>query len=315
MDRYLLINTKAWLEDSFVRELRAMGNCGVLHLLEGGERQKYLERSELMVCSGGSKAPRDLIESMPRLRQISVYGVGYDGIDVKACRERGIMVTNTPGVMKEDVADTAVGLLLNCARRLTEAHKYVESGAWMKGPMPLSFRISGMRVGIAGMGRIGLEAARRFEAFGCPVAYFATHRHEDLPYEYFDSLVGLAAWARALILILPGGPSTFHICDAGVLKALGPKGFLVNVGRGSLVDQRALIAALDDGTIAGCGLDVFENEPCLPPELINRGNVALCPHAGSATFETRGAMADMVLMNLRAYLAGKAVPTPVPELA
>lgn len=314
MDRYLLINTKAWLEDSFVEELHRLGHCGVLHLLEGAERQKFLERSELMVCSGGSKAPRELIESMPRLKQISVYGVGYDGIDVAACREMGIMVTNTPGVMKEDVADTAVGLLLNCARRLTEAHKYVESGAWMKGPMSLSYRVSGMKVGIAGIGRIGLEAARRFEAFGCPIAYFAGHRHEDLPYEFFPTLTALASWAQALILILPGGPQTFHICNEEVLKALGPKGFLVNVGRGSLVDQAALIRALDEGTIAGCGLDVFEKEPCLPAELLGRGNVALCPHAGSATYETRGAMAATVLINLKAYIAGERVPNPVPEL-
>lgn len=315
MERYLLINTKAWLEESFKQELAQLGHCGTLHLLAGEERQLFLNKAELMVCSGGSRADRTLIESMPSLKIISVYGVGYDGIDIEACKERGIIVTNTPGVMKEDVADTAVGLLLNCARRFIECHKYVEQGHWLEGPISLSHRISGMRVGIAGMGHIGKEIAKRFTAFGSPIGYFASHRHEDLSYTYYPSLLDLATWAQALILILPGGTGTFHICDAKVLKALGPQGYLINVGRGSLVDQDALVTALSEHTIAGCGLDVFESEPCLPKALVNRPNVALCPHAGSATIETRQAMADGVLQNLRAFIQGAQPLTIVPELA
>lgn len=312
----LLINTMAPLQQWFLDSLAKLGECKRVDKLNDDNRQDFLGSAEVMVCSGGSRAPASLIDEMPNLKIIAVYGTGYDGVDIKHCKERGIIVTNTPAVMKDDVADTAVALLLNIAREFPRAHKHVASGGWLKGPCPLTTRVTNMRVGIAGMGAIGQEIALRLKnGFRCEIGYYARHQNTDLPYIFYSSIKDLALWAQALILVLPGGKATFHLVDADVLQALGKDGFLVNVGRGSLVDTKALIKALANKQLKGCGLDVFEREPILPHELLKHENVCVLPHVGSATFESRDAMASLVLENIKAFINNGQALTVVAELA
>ena len=311
----ILINTLAPLQKWFLDELKALGETAFLHKLASPQKTEFLKDAVLMVCSGGSRADAELLKAMPKLKLITVYGTGYDGIALDECRQRGIAVTNTPGVMKEDVADTACALLLNCARRFPQAYRHIKSGAWLKSSFELSTSLHGMRTGIAGMGAIGKEIARKLSlGFSCEIAYFARHEQKDLPYRFFNDLTKLASWAQALILILPGGKSTFHIVNDAVLKALGPEGLLINVGRGSLVDTRALIKALDENIIGGCGLDVFEREPCMPAELLRQERALLLPHAGSATLYSRDAMATCVLDNIKEFLQNGRTKTLVPQL-
>ncbi len=261
--------------------------------------------------SGESKVPRELIDRLPALEIISVFGVGYDGVDVAAARERGIPVTNTPDVLNDEVADLAIGLMLSVARRLPQADRYVRQGKWLSGPMPLARKMSGARLGIVGLGRIGNAIAKRAEAFGMTVAYTSRNVRPESPYRYFASAEALAAEVDFLVVITPGGAGTRKLIDAKVLKALGKNGYLINVARGSVVDETALIEALQNGTIAGAGLDVFENEPNVPAALAALDNVVLTPHVGSATWETRRAMGDLAFGNLVAHFAGKPLLSPV----
>ncbi len=269
-------------------------------------------RIRAISASGESKVPRELIAQLPALEIISVFGVGYDGVDVAAARERGIAVTHTPNVLNDEVADLAIALVLAVSRRLIEADRYVRSGQWTKGPMPLARKVSGARMGIVGLGRIGLAIARRAEAFGMTIAYTSRNPRPDSPYPYFKSAAALAAEVDFLVVITPGGAGTLKLIDAEVLAALGKTGYLVNVARGSVVDEPALVAALKSGAIAGAGLDVFENEPNVPSELFALDNVVLTPHVGSATWQTRQAMADLAFGNLEAHFAGRPLLSPVP---
>jgi len=269
-------------------------------------------RIRAIAASGESKVPRELIAQMPALEIVSVFGVGYDGVDVAAARERGIAVTHTPNVLNDEVADLAMALVLAVSRRLVEADRYVRSGAWAIGAMPLARKVSGARMGIVGLGRIGMAIAKRAEAFGISVAYTSRNARPDAPYPYFASAEALAREVDFLVVITPGGAATRKLIDAKVLAALGKKGYLVNVARGSVVDEQALVSALRDGTIAGAGLDVFENEPNVPSELLALDNVVLTPHVGSATWQTRQAMADLAFGNLTAHFAGKPLLSPVP---
>jgi len=269
-------------------------------------------RIRAIAASGESKVPRELIAQLPALEIVSVFGVGYDGIDVAAARERGIAVTHTPNVLNDEVADLAMALVLAVSRRLVEADRYVRTGAWAKGPMPLARKVSGARMGIVGLGRIGKAIARRAEAFGMSIAYTARTAKADAPYPYFATAEALAREVDFLVVITPGGAATRKLIDAKVLAALGKKGYLVNVARGSVVDEPALVEALRAGTIAGAGLDVFENEPNVPAELLALDNVVLTPHVGSATWQTRQAMADLSFGNLQAHFAGKPLLSPVP---
>ncbi|MDP3796320.1 MAG: 2-hydroxyacid dehydrogenase [Polaromonas sp.] len=270
-------------------------------------------RIRAIVGSGESKVPRSLMVQLPALEMISIMGVGYDGVDVAAALERNIQVTHTPGVLNDDVADLAIGLMLSVARRIPQADQYVRSGRWPEGPMPLARKVSGERLGIVGLGRIGQAIATRAEAFGMSVAYTARSRKAELAYAYYPSAQALAAEVDFLVLITPGGAGTRKLINADVLRALGPKGYLINVARGSVVDEAALVEALQQGVIAGAGLDVFENEPNVPPALWAMDNVVLAPHIGSATRQTRGAMADLAVANLRAHFAGEPLLTPVSE--
>jgi lactate dehydrogenase-like 2-hydroxyacid dehydrogenase len=269
-------------------------------------------RIRAIAASGESKVPRELIAQLPALELVSVFGVGYDGIDVAAARERGIAVTHTPNVLNDEVADLAMALVLAVSRRLIEADRYVRSGAWANGPMPLARKVSGARMGIVGLGRIGVAIAKRAEAFGMSIAYTARNPRADSPYRYFPSAEALAREVDFLVVITPGGAATRKLIDAKVLAALGSKGYLVNVARGSVVDEQALVQALRAGTIAGAALDVFENEPHVPGELLALDNVVLTPHVGSATWQTRQAMADLAFANLQAHFAGRPLLSPVP---
>lgn len=266
-----------------------------------------------IAASGESRVSAELIARLPALEIISVFGVGYDGVDVQAAKARGVMVTHTPDVLNDDVADLAIGLMLAAARQLPAADQYVKQGRWTSGPMPLARKVSGARLGLVGMGRIGQAIAQRAQAFNMTIAYTSRHARSDVPYRHHPTPAALAAESDYLVVITPGGAATRHLIDASVLQALGPKGILINVARGSVIDQEALTNALCQGTIAGAGLDVFDNEPHVPERLRALAHVVLSPHIGSATQETRQAMADLAFDNLRLHFAGQAVKTPVPE--
>lgn len=282
------------------------------HLSDPAAFAQVAPRVRGIAASGESKVPRELIAQLPALEMISVFGVGYDGVDVAAARERGIAVTHTPNVLNDEVADLAMALVLAVSRRLVEADRYVRGGQWKNGPMPLARKVSGTRMGIVGLGRIGQAIARRAEAFGMSIAYTGRNAKPESPYRYVASAEALAAEVEFLVVITPGGAGTRKLIDAKVLAALGKKGYLVNVARGSVVDETALVEALQNGTIAGAGLDVFENEPHVPEALFALDNVVLVPHIGSATWQTRQAMADLAFGNLRAHFAGEKLLSPVP---
>ncbi|MEP6824220.1 MAG: 2-hydroxyacid dehydrogenase [Ramlibacter sp.] len=267
------------------------------------------------VAGGGeSKVPRALMDQLPALEVVSIMGVGYDGVDLQAALERGVAVTHTPGVLNDEVADLALGLVLSVARRIPQADRYLRAGRWAsEGPMPLARKVSGARLGIVGLGRIGQAIARRAEAFGMSIAYTARNARPDSGYAYYPNALALAAEVDFLVAITPGGEGTRHLINADVLKALGPAGYLVNVARGSVVDEAALVDALQNGVIAGAGLDVFEDEPHPLPELLSLDNVVLTPHMASATLQTRTAMANLAVDNLKAHFAGQPLLTPVPE--
>jgi len=270
-------------------------------------------RIRAIAASGESKVSRDLIARMPALEIISVFGVGYDGIDVAAARERGVAVTHTPNVLNDEVADLAIALVLAVARRIPQADRYVREGKWRQGPAVLARKVSGARLGIVGLGRIGNAIAKRAEAFDMSIAYTSRQPKAESPHRYFPSAAALAAEVDFLVVITPGGAATRKLIDAKVLTALGPQGYLINVARGSVVDETALIAALQNGTIAGAGLDVFEAEPNVPDALCALDNVVLTPHIGSATWQTRRAMADLSFGNLQAHFAGQPLLSPVPQ--
>ena len=256
-------------------------------------------------------ASTELIAALPHLEIIACYGVGTDAIDLAAARSRGIRVTNTPDVLTGDVADLAVGLSLALMRRIPAADAYVRSGAWATAKMDLATRLYGRRVGVVGLGRIGGTVARRLSGFDVELAYFARAPRTGSPYRFFASLVELAAWCDLMIVTLAGGSTTRGLIDADVLRALGPQGFLVNVSRGSTVDEPALLDALEQQAIAGAALDVFWNEPQIDPRFMALRNVLLQPHHASGTIETRRAMGQLVRDNLQAHFEGRPLLTPV----
>ncbi|MEC5406209.1 2-hydroxyacid dehydrogenase [Paraburkholderia sp. MPAMCS5] len=251
----------------------------------------------------------ELLDQLPMLSIIATAGVGYDGIPVAAARERGIVVTNTPGVLDSAVCELAVGLLLAMVRKIPAMDQYVRSGAWKTAPYALTTGLAGKRIGIVGLGRIGRGIADRLIPFGVEIAY--TGREQGVSYGHFSDVQQLAHYADVLILSCPGGPATHHLVNAEVLKCLGSEGFLVNVARGSVVDETALAAALQDGVIRGAALDVFESEPLIESPLLHQANVVLAPHAGSATEETRRTMLRITLDNIHRVLDGHEALTPV----
>jgi lactate dehydrogenase-like 2-hydroxyacid dehydrogenase len=286
-----------------------------LHETDPAAFARLAPRVRAIAAQGENRVGAELMAQLPALEIISVMGVGYDGIDVKAARARGVKVTHTPNVLNDDVADLAIGLMLCSARQLPAADRFVRSGDWLNGPMPLARKMSGARLGIVGMGRIGQAIAHRGLAFGMTIAYTARSAKTELVYRYLPTAAALAAESDFLVVITPGGAGTRKLIDAEVLAALGSKGILVNVARGSVVDEMALIEALERGVIGGAGLDVFEDEPRVPERLRALSHVVLSPHIGSATGQTRRAMADLAMANLVAHFEGRPLLSPVPEIA
>jgi lactate dehydrogenase-like 2-hydroxyacid dehydrogenase len=267
-----------------------------------------------LVQGGGTVTPTALLGALPALEIISVFGVGYDGVPVAYCRERGLKVTNTPDVLTDDVADVAVGLVLMTVRGFAQAERFVRAGQWTRRGFPLTRRLGGRKAGILGLGRIGKAIGQRLASMGMEIAYTGRGAQEGVPYRFVPDLVALAQESDVLIVACPGGPATRNLVDARVIAALGKKGTLVNIARGSIVDEPALVAALKAGTLGGAGLDVFADEPNVPPELFAMDNVVLLPHVGSATRETRGAMGDLCKANLDAWFERKPLLTLIPEL-
>ena len=277
-----------------------------------------LARSEAASISGAAVSGRfdaALIEHLPGLEIIASFGVGYDGVDVAAAAARGVAVTNTPDVLNDEVADTTIGLLLNTLRQFPQAETWLREGRWKReGAFPLTpLTLRGRTVGIYGLGRIGLAIAERLKGFGVGIAYHTRRPRADVPYAYYPSPTELAQAVDTLIAIVPKTEETHRTIDAAVLRALGPNGVLINVGRGWTVDEDALVSALKDGTIAAAGLDVFYDEPNVPEALLALPNVSLLPHVASASVATRDAMADLVVDNLAAWFGKGAALTPVPE--
>lgn len=294
---------------------RELATYGALRLPRAAdERAAFLAEHgddvTVAVTSAGMDA--ELIGVLPNLAAVLNLGVGYDAVDVTALRPRGILLSNTPDVLTDCVADLAVGGLIDVFRGMSASDRFVRRGEWAAGNrFPLQRRVSGTRVGILGLGRIGKAIAHRLEAFGCTISYHNRRRVDDVAYAYADSPVELARSADAVIVVTPGGAGTQALVSAEVLAALGPDGYLVNVARGSVVDQDALVTALASGALGGAALDVFTDEPRVPEELFALDNVVLLPHIGSATHETREAMAQLVLRNLEQFLADGTLVTPV----
>jgi len=288
---------------------------------EAADRDALLKRVGPQIeaiCTGtftGVKTDEAMMAACPNLKIVANFGVGYDSVDVAAAARRGVIVTNTPEVLTEEVADTALGLLLGTARELSRAEKWLRDGRWAADGdyrlTPASLR--DRSVGIAGLGRIGKAIARRVEAFGLPVSYYGRSQQEGVEYRHYSDLVALARDVDTLIVVTPGGPDTHNLIDAAVLNALGPRGILINISRGSVVDEAALIEALKNRTILAAGLDVFHGEPRINPAFLQLDNATLLPHVGSASQYTRNAMGQLVMDNLVAYAEGKPPKTPVPE--
>jgi len=283
------------------------------HLWRAADRDELLAnlpRITAAVTSGGVGATRELLARLPQLEILACFGVGVDAIDLAYAKQRGIRVTNTPDVLTDEVADLALGLLLATARRIVEADRYVRSGAWLRGTMHLNQRLHGKRLGIVGMGRIGQAIAVRAAAFNMQIAYFGP-RAKDLPYRFEPDLVALARSVDFLVAATPGGAATRGLVSREVIEALGPKGTFINIARGSVVDEPALVDALVNGRLAGAGLDVFADEPHVPDALLKLDSVVLQPHQASATHETRAAMGQLVIDNLAAYFAARPLLTQV----
>jgi lactate dehydrogenase-like 2-hydroxyacid dehydrogenase len=300
------------------RPVIAKGLAGfTLHSLPAGDRAAALAALRdvrAMAVTAMEPIQDDLLARLPKLDIIASFGVGYDHVDANAAARRGIIVTNTPDVLTEEVADTALGLLLCTVRELPQAERYLRAGRWRERGYPLSrATLRNRTVGLVGMGRIGRAITRRLEAFGVPIVYHTRQPRPDLPYRHYADLIEMARAADVLMVIVPGGPATRNMIDARVLEALGPDGILINVARGSVVDEGALIAALEERKIMAAGLDVFANEPDVPAELLAMDHVVLLPHLGSASVFTREKMDQLLVDNILAWAAGEPPLTPVSE--
>ncbi len=288
----------------------------VVRLYNEADPEKALQavKQDVVAVVSNPSTPvrRSLIEALPNLEIITQFAVGTDNIDLEAAKSRGVVVTNTPDVLTDDTADVAVSLLLALSRRICEGDMYVRVGKWASsGPMPLGVTLKGKTVGIVGLGRIGRAIAKRLVAFDMRVVYHGRKQKADMAYPYFKDMEMMAAHSDYLVLSCSGGPDTHHIVNARVLEALGPKGYVINVARGSVVDEDELVKALENRAIAGAGLDVYAREPNVHDALKTMDNVVLVPHIGSATVETRTIMGEIVLANLDAHFSGKPLITPV----
>jgi lactate dehydrogenase-like 2-hydroxyacid dehydrogenase len=266
-----------------------------------------------MAFGGHTQVGAALFDMLPGVEIAAGFGVGYDHVDAKDAGRRGIVVTNTPDVLTQEVADLAIGLLIATVRQLPQVDRYLRAGKWLDKPYPLTASLRGRKVGIVGLGRIGKAVARRLEAFGLPIAYHGRSRQADVPYRYYPRLIDMAGDVDVLLSVAPGGASTKGLIDLAVLRALGPDGILINVGRGSVVNERDLVVALQEKAILSAGLDVFEDEPRVPPELIAMDHIVLLPHVGSGSVHTREAMGQLMIDNLVAWFEGRGPLTAVAE--
>lgn len=297
-------------------DIKALEKVYCVHRLweaadKAGFLAEHAEKIQAIAARGDLGVSADLMARLPNLRIVSVFGVGTDGVDLAYARERNIFVTNTPDVLTGDVADLGMALLLAAARLVPQGDALVRVGAWPKGGLPMTTRVFGKKVGIVGMGRIGQAFAQRAAGFGCHISYFSRSAHASLPYSFVPSLVDLARSVDFLIITLAGGAGTKNIIDADILAALGPDGILVNISRGSTVEEEALLNALETRAIKAAALDVFWNEPDINPRFPALDNAVLHPHHASGTVETRRAMGQLVRDNLAAHFAGRPLPTPV----
>lgn len=299
------------LPEALGERLRVRFDCHERAQLDAAGLQALAPLLRGIVATGEAVVPRELIARLPALEIISVLGVGYDGIDIEAARERGICVTHTPGISTDDIADFAMALLLSAARQVVSADKFVRRGDWSAGLYPMTPRVFGARLGIVGLGRIGRAVAVRALAFGMHIAYTGRTPKTDVAYRWCDDVRTLAASVDFLVVCASAGPATRALIDAEVLAALGPTGILVNVARGSIVYEEALVAALRERRILAAGLDVFCDEPRVPEALLALDNVVLTPHMASTTPATVQAMLDLTFANLTAHFDGLPVPTPV----
>lgn len=301
----------AGLPDALTRRLEHQFTMADYAQLPEPARLTAAQQARVLVVNGESTITASFIAQFPKLELIADFGVGYDGIDVAAAARRGIAVCNTPDVLTDDVADMAMGLLLATSRQIVGAQRFIERGGWRDGGYPWTKKVSGGRLGIIGMGRIGQAIARRAAAFDMAISYHDYRQLPDSAWPFYRSVAALAAASDFLVVCVNGGEKTRSLVNAEVLAALGAEGILINIARGSVVDEGDLIEALERGTIGGVGLDVFNQEPAVPAALFNRPNVVITPHMASATHETRRAMSDLVFDNIAAFMAGKPLLTPV----
>ena len=283
-------------------------------LYEQEDKERYLENISEQIdgiaVMGPTVVSEKIINSLPNLKIIGNFGVGFDAIDIKKATEANVKVTNTPNVLNDEVADTAVALTLCVYRNIIDANQFLLNKLWLKSEFPLSRKFSGTKFGILGMGRIGSAIAKRIQCFDCEISYHSRNK-KDVKYKYFQTLEGLAEYVDTLCIITPGGEETKHLVNKNILEKLGKNGVLINIARGSVVDQEALIEALKTGVISAAGLDVFDNEPNVPEDLMKLNNVVLLPHVGSATVETRYAMGKMVYDNIVAFFNNEKLLSPV----
>jgi lactate dehydrogenase-like 2-hydroxyacid dehydrogenase len=304
-----LLQTHALLADC-ERQLQEGFRVHKLH--EAADREALLaEIGPRVRAIAGSGVDAALMDRLPKLEIIANFGVGYDSIDTAAARARNIRVTNTPDVLNDAVAELTVGLMIALSRRIPQGDCFVRDGKWISGNMGLFTELTGKTAGIIGLGRIGKEIAQRLQAMKMRIVYFGRHHQKREPHVYYDNLVDMARDSDWLVVIAPGGKSTQGIVSREVLEALGPEGAVVNMARGTLIDEPAMIELLQSGKLGGAALDVFENEPEVPEALKQLENVVLSPHQGSASHQTRKAMGDLVVANLKAHFAGNPLPSAV----
>jgi lactate dehydrogenase-like 2-hydroxyacid dehydrogenase len=266
---------------------------------------------EIVVTTGGRGIEAAVMQQLPKLKMVGCFGVGVDAIDLAYCKANHILVSNTPDVLTEEVADLALALLLSSIRRIPQGDQFVRHGQWLKGGMPLTLSLQNMKVGIVGMGRIGQAIAKRALSFNTTIGYQGPRAKADLSFQYFSTVEALGEWADVIIAACPGGAATQKVISRAALKALGPQGTFINIARGSVVDQEALIELLASGELGAAGLDVFNNEPKVPETLWTMPNVVLMPHVGSGTHATRAAMGQLTLDNVAAFVSGKPLLTAV----
>lgn len=300
MSRAVFVNFP--IPEEFAAELR---KHFVAHLHDARLDEEQRSRVQGIVTKGGVRVDAALMAQFPQLEIVATVGIGVDAIDFTTTRARGIVVTNTPGVVSDDVADLAMAMLIDRLRRVVRGDRYIRDGQWPQEPFPLARSVSGKTIGIVGFGGIGQAVARRAEAFNLNVKWYGPRPKPDVRYEYVPDLVQLARDSDALIVACIGGPETLHLVNAAVIAALGPQGILINVSRGSVVDTTALIAALRAGQLGGAALDVVEGQPQVPPELLAFDNVLLTPHIGTATIETRRTMTRLALESMLDHFAGR----------